>query len=702
MIVPAPCTKILLIENDPAAAESICAVLAASGDNVFEVVSVRQLSEGLDHLSKKGIAAVLLELALPDSQGIETFDKLFTAYPDIPILILGGNVPEALAKLAVGRGAQDYLLPDHLDYSLPRALRNAIERKAVEDALHLEKERALVTLNSIGDAVLSTDLSGNITYLNLVAETMTGWRHEEAVGKPLAEVFRIIDGPTRKTARDPMQMAVEQNRTVGLTVNCVLIRRDGFESPIEDSAAPIHDRTGSVIGAVIVFHDVSAARAMSLEMAYNAQHDLVTNLPNRLLLHDRIAQAIALARRQNRPVAIIFLDLDRFKYINDSLGHATGDKLLQSISKRLLASVRRSDTVSRQGGDEFVILLSEITHPEDAATSAKKILLSLSAPHSIGGQDLHINGSIGISVYPEDGEDAETLIKNADMAMYHAKENGRNNFQFFKEEMNLKAVERQSLEGSLRRALEREEFLLHYQPKVNLDTGEITGVEALIRWQQPDRGLVPPSQFVPVAEDCGLIVQIGRWVLREACRQARAWQNVGLPPLPIAVNVSAVEFRDKGFVESVRTILLETGLEARYLELELTEGVLMDDAESTAAVLQELKMMGVHLAVDDFGTGYSSLSYLRQFPIDVLKIDQSFVHQITADPDESSIVSAIINMGKSLKHVVVAEGIETAEQRAYLQAQRCAEGQGYLFSRPLAAAQFAHLLQMGIAETVVH
>jgi len=702
MTTPILPPKILLIESDPVAADEIRAALAVAGSGSFDVEWVRQLSEGIERLSKRGIAAVLLALSLPDSQGIETFNKLFAAAPDVPILILGGNANEALAKQAVGRGAQDYLLPGHLDsYSLPRALRNAIERKAVEDALFVEKERAVVTLNSIGDAVLCTDISGNITYLNLVAETMTGWRREEATGQPLAEVFRIIDGATRKTARDPMEMAVEQNRTVGLTVNCILIRRDGFESAIEDSAAPIHDRAGRVIGAVIVFHDVSAARAMSLQMTHSAQHDLVTNLPNRLLLNDRITQAIALARRQHRPIAVIFLDLDRFKYINDSLGHATGDKLLQSVSKRLLAGVRRSDTVSRQGGDEFVILLSEIAYPEVAATSARKILLSLSAPHSIEGHDLHINGSIGISVYPEDGEDAETLIKNADTAMYHAKESGRNNFQFFKADMNLKAVERQSLEGSLRRALEREQFLLHYQPKVNLDTGEITGVEALVRWQQPDRGLVPPSQFVPIAEDCGLILPIGRWVLREACRQARAWQDAGLPPLPIAVNVSAVEFRDKGFVQGVRTILSETGLEARYLELELTEGVLMDDAESTASILQELKMMGVHLAVDDFGTGYSSLSYLRQFPIDVLKIDQSFVQQITADPDDSTLVSAIINMGKSLKHQVVAEGIETQLQRAYLQTQQCAEGQGYLFSRPLAAAQFALLLQAGMT-TVVH
>src|SRR6266852_4304178 len=403
MTTPMVPPKILLIESDAAAADAICAALAAAGNGSFDVEWVRRLSEGLERLSKRGIAAVLLALSLPDSQGIETFDKVFTAAPDVPILILGGDVPEALAKEAVGRGAQDYLLPDHLDsYSLPRALRNAIERKAVEDALYVEKERALVTLNSIGDAVLCTDISGNVIYLNLVAESMTGWPREEAIGKPLTEVFQIIDGTTRRPARDPMEMAVAQNRTVGLTVDCVLIRRDAFESAIEDSAAPIHDRARRVIGAVIVFHDVSAARAMSHQMTHSAQHDVVTNLPNRMLLNDRISQSVSLARRQHRPLAVLFLDLDHFKYINDSLGHAVGDQLLQSIAKRLLASVRNSDTVSRQGGDEFVILLSEISHPEDAATSAKKILLSLNEPHSIDGHDLDIAGSIGISVYPED------------------------------------------------------------------------------------------------------------------------------------------------------------------------------------------------------------------------------------------------------------------------------------------------------------
>jgi diguanylate cyclase (GGDEF)-like protein/PAS domain S-box-containing protein len=570
--------------------------------------------------------------------------------------------------------------------------RDSSRRGIAEEALFVEKERAQVTLNCIGDAVICTDISGNVTFLNVVAEKMTGWLRKEAAGRPMAEVFRIVDGATRKPVRDPMKMAIEQNETVGLTVNCVLIGRDGSEYAIEDSAAPIHDRSSCVTGAVIVFHDVSAARAMSMQMTHSAQHDVVTGLPNRVLLNDRITQSIALARRNNRSIALLFLDLDHFKYINDSLGHDIGDNLLLCVSARLLAGVRGSDTVSRQGGDEFVILLSEISHPEDAVTSAKKLLFSISAACSIAGHDLHIDGSIGISVYPTDGADAETLIKNADTAMYHAKQSGRNNFKFFKAEMNLKAVERQSLEGNLRRALERKEFMLHYQHKVNLMTEEITGVEALIRWQQPDRGLVPPSQFIPVAEDCGLIHQIGRWVMQEACTQARAWQDAGLPPLPISVNVSAVEFRDKRFVEDVRTILAETGLAASYLELELTEGVLMEDAESTTLVLQELKAMGVHLAVDDFGTGYSSLSYLRQFPIDVLKIDQSFVRRITDDLDDSTIVSAIINMGKSLKYLVVAEGVETEEQRVYLQDHHCEEGQGYLFSRPLPAVEFARLL----------
>jgi diguanylate cyclase (GGDEF)-like protein/PAS domain S-box-containing protein len=685
---------VLLISDDAADARLIRKALVAMTDNEWRLERARRLSDGVNRLRKEGIAAILVDLFLPDSQGIETFDALFEVAPLVPILVLANPENEDIAWEATQRGAQDHLLKDHLDaYWLPRILRSVIERKAGEDALFIEQERAQVTLNSIGDAVLSTDIAGNVTYLNQVAEGMTGWSCQEAIGRPLAEVFQIIDGATRELAPNPMTQAVQEDKTVGLTANCILIRRDGVESAIEDSAAPIHDRAGQVTGAVMVFHDVSAARAIAQKMAHLAQHDFLTDLPNRMLFSDRVANAIALARRHGKQRAVLFLDLDRFKHINDFLGHPIGDKLLQSVAQRLVACVRGSDTVSRQGGDEFVVLLSEIEQAADAALSAEKMLLALSAPHSIADKELHITASIGISIYPDDGQDAQTLIRCADTAMYHAKDKGRNNYQFFTEDMNVRAVERQFLESSLRRALKRREFVLHYQPTINLETGAITGVEALIRWRHPERGLIPPALFVPIAEDCGLIVPIGRWVLHEACRQIQAWIDAGLPAMPVAVNISAVEFQSKDFLEGVRAILKETRLNPRYLELELTESVLMQDAEATVPALIALKAIGVRLAIDDFGTGYSSLSYLRQFPIDTLKIDQSFVREITAGSLDDTIVSAVISMAKTLKQRVIAEGVETGEQLAFLRRQHCGEGQGFHFSRPMSADAFATLLK---------
>jgi diguanylate cyclase (GGDEF)-like protein len=441
---------------------------------------------------------------------------------------------------------------------------------------------------------------------------------------------------------------------------------------------------------------------MSRQMAHSAQHDFLTDLPNRLLLNDRLTHAIESALRYSHTLAVLFLDLDDFKHVNDSLGHAIGDKLLKSVGERLLAGVRKSDTVSRLGGDEFVVVLSSIERSEDAALTASKLIAAMVSPYSIDQHDLHVTASIGISIYPTDGVEAEVLIQNADNAMYHAKERGRNNCQFFTEEMNVKAVERQSLEAGLRRALERHEFELHYQPKIDLKSGAITGVEALIRWMHPERGPVPPAQFVPLAEECGLILPIGQWVLLEACRQARAWRDSGLRPVPVAVNVSALEFRGRDFLSGVRAALIATGLESRNLELELTESVLMRDAETTVDTLNALKAIGVQLAVDDFGTGYSSLSYLRRFPLDALKIDRSFVRDITADPDNATIVSAVISMGKNLKQRVIAEGVETREQLAFLQSRGCDEAQGYYFSRPVVAEQFAKLLETGISETVLN
>jgi diguanylate cyclase (GGDEF)-like protein len=494
---------------------------------------------------------------------------------------------------------------------------------------------------------------------------------------------------------NPALHAIRANRNVGLVTNCVLVRRDGFESAIEDSAAPIHNRDGQTSGAVIVFHDVSEARAMALKMSHLAQHDFLTGLPNRMLLTERLSQAIGLAHRHHKQVALLFLDLDYFKNVNDSLGHAIGDQLLQSVAERLASNVRATDTVCRQGGDEFVILLAEIEQPQDAAIIAEKLLAAFVESHLVGGQELHITLSIGISVYPDDGLDLDAILQNADTAMYHAKADGRNNFQFFRSDMNTRAVRRLLIEGNMRRALKQNEFLLHYQPQIDLASGVITGSEALVRWQDPELGLIPPGQFIPVAEESGLIVPIGRWVLREACRQVRAWQDAGLRTVPVAVNISAVEFRHKDFLDGLVTILKETGLTSDYLELELTESILMHDVEASMTTLDALKAMGIKLAIDDFGTGYSSLSYLKRFPIDTLKIDQSFVRDIATDVDDATIVSAVIGMGRNLNHRVIAEGVETHEQFTFLSTRQCPEGQGFLFGKPVVADEFARLLVAG-------
>ena len=549
-----------------------------------------------------------------------------------------------------------------------------------------------VTVDSIGDAVICTDSQGNITLLNPVAERMTGWSQPEAKGHTMDEVFRLVDPATRIAIANPMKEAVKHNRTGHLPLNCVLIHREGRETFIEDSAAPIHNRGGEITGAVIVFRDVSTARALAEQILHASQHDSLTGLPNRLLLNDRLGQAIALAQRHNGHIAVLFLDLDGFKHINDSLGHLIGDKLLQSVAKRLQQQVRSPDTVSRQGGDEFVLLLQEVERPEDAVITARRVLQAVSQAHSIDQHDLFVTASIGVSMYPDDGLDAETLLKNADTAMYQAKESGRQCYKFFKPVMNTQAVERQSIEEDLRRALERNEFKLHYQPKIDIRTGAITGAEALLRWMHPTRGCIPPLKFIRIAEECGLILPIGAWVLREACTQAQLWIRQGLPSTTMAVNVSAVQFRDEHFLESILAALSESGLDPVFLELELTESVLMKQPELAVSILQNLRKKGVAVSVDDFGTGYSSLSYLKKLPIDILKIDQSFIHQLDENPDDAAIAIAIISMGQSLNLRTIAEGVESPEDFAFLKAHGCDEVQGFYFSRPVPAEQFSRLL----------
>lgn len=693
---------ILLITDDSAEAKLLQQFVDPAKDEHFDVKWAGRLSDGIDYVRSGKVDVILIDTFIAEGSGMESFDRLYRLAPYLPMLAFCSTENEELARQAIHHGAKGYLVRHHLgSIKLPQMLLAIIERATMEEALFIEQERSAVTLNSISDAVLNIDINGKVTYLNAVAEYMTGWAGRDALGRPITEVLQLIDAATRVPVLSPLEQVLKQDRVVGLSANCLLLRRDGHECAIEDVAVPVRDRRGNVSGAVMVFHDISQAQAMTKKMSHLAQHDFLTDLPNRILLVDRLNHAIALAQRHHGKIAVLFLDLDGFKHVNDTFGHMLGDQLLQSVARRLTACVRNSDTVSRQGGDEFVIMLADDVHEQDVILIAEKILAALAAPYNIENLELQVSASIGIALYPTDGQCSETLIKHADTAMYHAKSSGRNCFQFFKDEMNLRAIERQSLEGNLRQALGRQEFVLHYQPRVNLETGAITGVEALLRWQHPERGLMPASQFIPIAEECGLIVPIGKWVLREACRQSQAWIDAGLRLNAIAVNISAREFREKNFADHVSSILTETGLDPRHLEIELTENELMRHGKSSAAAHAALKKMGVRLTVDDFGTGYSSLSSLRTFPIDTMKIDQSFVQDVTTDEEDAAIVSAMIGMGSSLKHRVVAEGVETKGQLAFLRERRCEQGQGDYFSRPLRADEIAELLRTGIPKMLL-
>lgn len=683
-------THVLHIGGTTADARLIREAVAEAKRESFQVEWAGTLADGLALLATNPIGLVLLDLELPDSPGLTALERLLRTAPAIPVLVVGADESDEIARQVLRAGARDYLLTSHIDsYWLPRAFRHTLERKSSEQAFLEERERVEITLNSIGDALLRIDTAARVTYLNRSAEEMTGWTRGEAAGRPVTDVLQIIDRTTRESTTDALEFGLRGHQTWIRNSNAILIRRDGSESAIEHSAAPFHDALGMVAGSRLVIRDISVERATSLRMAYLASHDSLTDLPNRVLLADRLARSLALAHRHQRRLAVLFLDIDRFKYINDSLGHLVGDELLRTVARILTTCVRSSDTVSRQGGDEFVVVLAELEHAEDAATGATKILSTLAQPHNLAGHQLHVTGSVGISVYPDDGNDAETLLRNADLALYHAKDQGRNCYHFFEPDLNVRAVERHSIEEALHTALDKREFELLYQPKMNLRTGVVVGAEALLRWRHPDRGWLEPAHFVPIAEDSGLIAPIGRWVVHEACRQAKTWQDAGLRPIPVSVNISAVEFRSKSFLKNVVEILKDTCLDPRYLEIELTESVLMAHKEAATSVLQSLKNLGVQLTIDDFGTGWSSLSYLRQFPIDALKIDKSFVHEITSGSPTAPLVTAVISMGKSLNHRVIAEGVETVDQLAFLQAEDCDEGQGYYFSRPLGAQQFA-------------
>jgi diguanylate cyclase (GGDEF)-like protein/PAS domain S-box-containing protein len=564
-------------------------------------------------------------------------------------------------------------------------------RKAFAD-LDEERERALITLQSIGDAVVTTDARMRVQSINPVAGHLTGWTNARAHGQAVESVFRIIDEDSRAAAANPVEQCLLSNRGVKAGRHAILVRQtDGREFHIEYSAAPIRRASGEVVGAVMVFHDISERKQVQNQLHHIAHHDGLTSLPNRTLFQLRLQQQIQDARAHRTRFAVLFLDLDRFKLINDTLGHLFGDQLLLMAAKRLRMAVRAGDTIARIGGDEFTAILRDIGAREDALCIASEILDAIRRPFHIGGHEIFVTTSIGVAFYPEDGTDVGELLKNADVAMYQAKDSGRNSHRCFVDGGTQQALERLRVESEIRGALERDEFFVEYQPKLDLVSGHVVGMEALLRWRSATKGIVSPDHFIPLLEASGGIIDVGQWALRTAVAQAQAWERNGFA-ISIAVNFSVRQFEDVRLVAIIEEMLDATDFPPARLEIEVTESLLMQD-ENHQAALRQLSAAGIHIALDDFGTGYSSLGYLRSFPIDVLKIDKSFINELAHDAPSLRIVRTVIDLGHALNMVVVAEGVETAEQCAMLKRAGCDLIQGYWLSRPMPGAATLGWLQ---------
>jgi len=568
-----------------------------------------------------------------------------------------------------------------------RALNTALS------SLHDEKENLRIVVDHALDAILTANADGYVESFNGAAERMFALRHGEALGQSITLLFPGMDIRSMAIGKCPTEE--------GRGTEAVGRRSDGSLFPVEFSYSQA--MRGEALKHILILRDISERKEAQETLTFLANYDSLTGLPNRNLFHERLAQAIARAERNQKLVALMFLDLDRFKNINDTLGHAKGDELLKAVSARLKGVLRRDDTISRYGqdgddeeallsrlgGDEFTVILEGISHVNDAAAAAQKIISALSQPFGLGGHLVYTSASIGITIFPFDDHDIDGMIKNADLAMYRSKETGRNNFHFYTEDMNVSTHERLTMESHLRQALALNQFLLHYQPKAELGSGKIIGVEALIRWQHPELGLVSPLNFISILEETGLILDVGNWVLRTACLQMRAWQDAGLPPLTLAVNLSARQFRQTDIAEQIGSALHAADLPPTLLEVEITESLLMEHTQASAATLSDLNRHGIGIAIDDFGTGYSSLAYLKRFPLTTLKIDRSFVQDVATSEHDAAIASAITALAHGLHLTVVAEGVETEEQREFLQKLGCHQMQGYLLARPLPPEEFA-------------
>ncbi len=607
----------------------------------------------------------------------------------VPVIAL--QQPIGVLALVGHKGNGD-LKDDELLGGIGGALGLSLENLSQHEELRESENRYHTLVETSTHGIEEIDTSGVITFANAAHHRQYEYAEGELIGMSILDI--VATDSERDELRDYLKYIVAEQPPPTPYVGQKRTK-SGRIIDVEVAWAYKRDAQGQVTGLISVITDISERKRAEETIKHLAYHDALTGLPNRTLFEDRLAVSLAQARRKKQMVAVMFLDLDRFKVVNDTVGHASGDRLLNGVAERLMGLVRDADSVARVGGDEFTLLLPDVVRPEDTVEVAERVLEALRQPWMLNGHEFRVTTSIGIAMYPSDGEDAESLLRNADTAMYRAKDGGKDNYKLYTPTMNATTAERLALENSLLHSLERGEFLVHYQPQVDISSGRIVGMEALVRWQHPERGLVFPAEFIPVAEETGLIVPLGAWVLRTACAQNKAWQEAGFPPMRVAVNLSARQFQLRDLVDTVAQVLEETRLDPRYLQLEITEGAAMKDVEFTVTMLRELRQMGVQIAMDDFGTGHSSLSYLKRFPINVLKIDQSFVRYIIVDPDDASIASTVIVMAHNLKLKVIAEGVETEDQLAFLRERQCDEMQGYLFSKPAPAEAFEAMLRQG-------
>ena len=699
--------QILVVDDEPRMCSSLKELLEQNGFNCMTAIGGEK---AIDALQQNRFDLLLLDLKMPGINGHQVMKHVKQHYPKTEVIIVSGETNFTDAALALQQGAHDFLRKPYAKEELLHSINKTLQSQKLErDNLHMQKwladseQRYRFLVDSSPDIIYMLDNNGRFTFINNRISTLLGYNHKELIGKHYSEIVFKEDLNKAKLAFNEHTSGhhAAHNIEFRMVRKADMSNNDTPFSPrlitVELNAMGVYEETDSshcrqFVGTYGVIRDISERKQAEEIINYQLYHDVLTSLPNRTLFRDRLELAITHAKRSKHKLAVMFLDLDGFKIINDSLGHLTGDELLQAVASRLRCCLREGDTLARVGGDEFNLLLPQVKRHSDAAKIAEKIITNLKRPFVIEGHEVFIGLSIGIALYPDDGAHIEALIKNADMAMYHIKGRGKNGYEFFSDNMLSRVARHSSLERGLRKALEENQFILMFQPQQDIKSGKIIGVESLIRWQHPEEGLIAPNDFISLAEETGQITDIGEWVLRAACREYSRWREKGISDIKIAVNLSAAQLYRTDFVETILDILEEHRMSGKYLELEITENILMQDVEHVVEKLHCLTHHGISVAVDDFGTGYSSLGYLHTLPLKTLKMDRSFINSIKSADERHSIITAIVAMGKGLDLSVIAEGVETKAQLNYLQSIGCPQAQGFLLGHPLTADNTLELL----------